>query len=231
MYSNGLDLGYDYQANADVVAFVNSVTGAHDTVHAEIIEQTLANGESSYKSYYWPHRAGQSDLWFNVGQVLDTHIGAAQTAGYKSVISFRDNGEATNRLASDPATGAVANNEFSDANGNYAVATEQAAVTAAGVAFFHLPLTSGGTSTWTAEQFELYLPVLKQAEALGPVLAHCASGYRSAAYVLAYLTSKSGRCTEWALQQSALIGVVYDSAAQSSTDKQVVAFFQEVLKC
>lgn len=231
LYANGIDLGWDYQANADVVAFVNSVTGAHDVAQAESIEQSLAAGEASYKSYYWPHRAGHSDLWFNLGQVLDTHVAAIAAAGYKTVISFRDNGEATNRLASDPATGAVDNHEFSDASGNYAVAAEQAAVQAAGLRFFNLPLVSGGTDTWTAAQFALYLPTLQQAEAAGPVLAHCASGYRSAAYVLAYLGSQGGRCTEWALQQAAQMGVVYDSATQSATDKQVVAFLQEVLKC
>jgi protein tyrosine phosphatase (PTP) superfamily phosphohydrolase (DUF442 family) len=153
--------------------------------------------------------------------------------GYKSIISFRDNDEATNRLPSDSSTGPVANNEFSnDVDGNYAVSAEQAGVLAAGMAFFHLPLTSGGTTTWTAEQFYQYLPVLKEAEALGPVLTHCASGYRSAAYVVAYLAFQSSRCTDWALQQSAYIGLVYNSStAQSSTDIQVVEFFYQVLKC
>jgi protein tyrosine phosphatase (PTP) superfamily phosphohydrolase (DUF442 family) len=231
IYSNGLDLGYDYQANTDVVSFINSVTGAEDAVHPEIIEQTLTDGESSYKSYFWPHRAGESDLWFNVGQVLGAHCEAVQAAGYQSVISFRDDGEPTCRIVSDPATGAVNNDEFSDDNGNYNVTAEQLAVTSVGMGFFHLPLTSGGSTTWTAAQFEQYLPVMLEAEARGPVLAHCASGYRSAAYVLAYLASKSGYCTDWALRQSALIGLVYDGAQQSSTDKQVVAFFQQVLQC
>eukprot|EP00597_Dinobryon_sp_UTEXLB2267_P003403 CAMPEP_0170065592 /NCGR_PEP_ID=MMETSP0019_2-20121128/5619_1 /TAXON_ID=98059 /ORGANISM="Dinobryon sp., Strain UTEXLB2267" /LENGTH=393 /DNA_ID=CAMNT_0010272495 /DNA_START=150 /DNA_END=1331 /DNA_ORIENTATION=+ len=232
IYINGLNLGYDYRANADVVAFINSVTDSQDEVHSEIIEQTLANGETSYKSFYWSHRTGESDFWYNIGQILDTQLASIGLNGYKSIISFRDNGEATNRLPSDLSSGPVANNEFSnDVNGSYSVSAEQAGVLAAGMAFFHLPLTSGGTTTWTEEQFYQYLPVLKKAEALGPVLAHCASGYRSAAYVLAYLAIQNSRCTDWALQQSALIGVVYNSSTQSSTDKQVVAFFQQVLKC
>jgi len=225
-------MGYDYQANADVVAFINTVTKSSDAVVAESIEKTLTNGESSYKSYYWVHRAGQSDNWYNVGQILDTHISAIQTAGYKSVISFRDNGEATNKLPNESASAAaINNNEFSDVNGLYNVTEEQVLVKRAGIKFYHLPLVSGATSTWTVEQYNLYEPVLKEAEANGPVLSHCASGYRSSAYVLAYLASKTDQCTEWALTQSALIGFVFNSTSQSSTDKAVVEFFNQVLKC
>eukprot|EP01034_Spumella_vulgaris_P023236 gene23236-29438_t len=232
VYLNGINYGYDYQANADVVAFINSVTKAQDTVKPESIEQTLASGEASYKSYYWVHRAGHDDYWYNVGQILDTQISAIKTAGYRSVISFRDDGEATNRLSSDPATGPVDNNEFSNASGNYDVSAEKAAVEAAGVRFFHLPLVSGATNTWTAEQYALYAPVLAEAEGLGPVLAHCASGYRSAVYVLAYVATKSQRCTDWALSEARLMGLVYDNpATQTATDKAVVSFFHDVLKC
>lgn len=232
VYSNGINYGYDYQANSDVVAFINSVTKSQDTVKPETIEQTLASGEASYKSYYWVHRAGHDDLWYNVGQVLDTQVGAIKTAGYNSVISFRDNGEATNRLSSDPTTGAVDNNEFSDVRGNYDVTAEQKAVEAAGLRFFHLPLVSGATNTWTVEQYALYAPVLAEAETLGPVLAHCASGYRSAAYVLAYVAVKSQRCADWALSEARLLGLVYDNpTTQSATDVAVVSFLQQVLKC
>jgi protein tyrosine phosphatase (PTP) superfamily phosphohydrolase (DUF442 family) len=232
LYANGINYGYDYQANADVVALINSVTKSRDTVKPESIEKPLANGEASYKSYYWVHRAGHNDYWYNVGQVLDTHIGAIKTAGYRSVISFRDDAEATNRLPSDPVSGAVDNNEFSDGSGNYAVRAEKAAVEEAGLRFFHLPLTSAATNTWTVEQYALYAPVLAEAEALGPVLAHCASGYRSAAYVLAYLAASSQRCSDWALSEARLLGIVYDNpSSQSATDKSVVSFFQQVLKC
>lgn len=214
------------------MSFVNSVTGSSDVVHPEAIEQTLASGEASYKYYYWSHRTGNSDLWFNSGQILTTHVSAIAASGYKSVISFRDDGEATNKLPDeDQATAGANNNEFSDASGLYSVEQEQQAVLSSGLSFFHLPLVSSNTNTWTAEQYTLYLPTLQQAEALGPVFAHCASGYRSAAYVLAYLGSQSRQCTSWALQQAAYIGVVYNSSAQSDTDKQVVQFLQDVLGC
>lgn len=232
LYANGLKYGWDYQSNSDVVKFVNEVTGSSDEVHSEVIEQSLASGEASYKYYYWAHRAGDSDLWFNSGQMLSTHVPAIATAGYRSVVSFRDNGEATNKLPSEDQPTAGANNdEFSDSAGLYNVTLEQETVTAAGVAFYHLPLVSSNTSTWTAEQFSLYLPTLQAAAARGPVFAHCASGYRSAAYVLAFLGSQTRQCTSWALTEAALIGVVYNSSAQSETDKQVVQFLQDVLGC
>lgn len=30
----------------------------------QVIEQSLAAGEDSYKSYYWVHRAAESDNWY-----------------------------------------------------------------------------------------------------------------------------------------------------------------------
>lgn len=225
LYKNGLDYGYDYQSNANAVAFVNSVTGANDKVQPESIEQTLADGESSYKSYYWVHRAGQSDYWYNVGQILDTHVSAIKTAGYRSVISFRDDGEATTRLPTDPRVGSVENGEFSDSKGNYRVADEKAAVESAGMRFFHLPLNGGAAATWTVEQYQKYAPIMVEAEALGPVLSHCASGYRSAAYVMAYLGTMGGHCADWAVRESSFVGLEFGA------DKQVLDFFHQVLKC
>jgi hypothetical protein len=37
----------------------------------------LADGEISYKNYYWSHRIDEAgDIWFNQGQFLDTHVPA-----------------------------------------------------------------------------------------------------------------------------------------------------------
>ena len=231
IYSTGLDYGYNYQANAAVVDLVNSIIGSDDVVTTESIEQTLAHGEASYKSFYWVHRSGHDDLWYNVGQILDTQIGAIRDAGYKSVVNFRDDGESTNRLPSDSATGPVQNNEFSDSNGNYNSTAERLAVESQGMRYYYLPLTSGATTTWTLEQYNLYRPAMKEAEKLGPVLSHCASGYRSAAYSIAYIAEKGDHCSDWALREAGLIGLFYNNSDSSSTDKQVVAFFQQVLRC
>lgn len=232
IYSTGLDYGYDYQSNAAVVDLVNSITGSNDAVTFETIEQPLAHGESSYKSFYWVHRSGHNDLWYNVGQILDTQVGAIKDAGYRSIVNFRDDGEPTNRLPlSDPTTGPVQNDEFSDSNGNYNATAERLAVEAQGLRYYYLPLTSSATTTWTVEQYNLYLPAMKEAETLGPVLSHCASGYRSAAYSIAYLADKSGLCSDWALSEAGLLGIFYNNTDSSSTDKQVVAFFQQVLQC
>ena len=162
IYSTGLDYGYDYQSNAAVVDLVNSITGSNDAVTFETIEQPLAHGESSYKSFYWVHRSGHNDLWYNVGQILDTQVGAIKDAGYRSIVNFRDDGEPTNRLPlSDPTTGPVQNDEFSDSNGNYNATAERLAVEAQGLRYYYLPLTSSATTTWTVEQYNLYLPAMK----------------------------------------------------------------------
>ena len=231
IYANGFNYGYDYQSNAAVVSLVNTMVNANDPVTQETIEQPLANGESSYKSYYWMHRSGHNDLWYNAGQLLDTQPSALQAAGIRSVISFRTDGEPTTRLASEPTTGSVDNHEFSDINGNYNVSAERLAVEQLGVKFFHLPLPSGAESTWTRQTYETYLPALKEAESLGPVLSHCASGYRSAAYSIAYLADKSGLCSDWALREAGFVGLYFDNSDSSSTDQQVVDFFHQVLNC
>lgn len=225
--TNGWNYGFDYQSNADAVALINTLTGLTYTTQPEVFEQTLAEGEYSYKYYFWTHRMGQSDYWYNAGQILDTHPGAIVTAGYHTVISFRQDGESTNRLANESTTGPVDNNEFSDANGNYNVAAERAAFESAGVTFYHLPLNTSDAADWTVEQFEKYKPTLQAAEAAGPVVSHCRSGFRSSAYSLAYLAQKSGYCTEWAVQQGKYVGFVFDTPDNA----QVMAFFQQVLKC
>jgi protein tyrosine phosphatase (PTP) superfamily phosphohydrolase (DUF442 family) len=223
---NGWNYGFDYQSNADAVAMINSVTGQSYVAQGEVFEQTLAQGEYSYKYYFWTHRDG-NDYWYNAGQVLDTHPAAIKTAGYASVISFRENGEPTNRLSTEPTTGPVDNNEFSDANGNYNVTAEREAFAAVDIAFFNLPLSGSNAEDWTAKRFYEYRPVLKIAESNGPVLAHCKSGHRSAAYTFAYLAQKGGQCTDWAVQQAKFVGFFFDTQG----NEQVIAFFKQVLGC
>ena len=224
IYSTGLTLGWDFQADLSAVNFINDVTHKQDTVSAPAIEQTLPNGEQSYKYYFWSHRI--NDDWYNIGQVLSTHVASITEAGYQSVISFRNNGEATTRLPSDPTTGPVDNSEFSDANGNYDVEAERAAFEGAGLAFYNLPVT--GDTAWSVEQLDSFTAALDEAEARGPVLAHCTSGYRSAGYVIAYLGRKQQQCVHWALKEARRIGYSFD---QDDGDAAVVAFFEEVLKC
>lgn len=242
IYSHSLDLGYDLGSNNDVVALLNSLTGSNDTVHSEVIEQNLAAGESSYKSYYWTHRLGHEDLWYNAGQVLDTHINAIAEAGYTSYVSFRADREATARLPADPATGPVDNHEFSDAlEGLYSVEQERSIVTSKGLQYYHLPLNSEENNTWTAVTYEKYLPVLRTIDALtrnaikstgkGAVLVHCASGYRSAAFSLTFLAQQQHLCSDWVLLRAKEIGFQYDNPSPTSTDLQVVAFINSVLGC
>lgn len=224
-------MGYDYQNNTDVVNLVNSLTGLDSSTHPEAIEQTLASGEYSYKYYYWTHRLGNSDEWFNAGQILSTHIDAIKTAGYKVLLSYRPDGEATVRLPTDPTTGPIPNDEFSNEEGNYSIAMEEQAAKNAGLKFIYLPLVSGSSDTWCLATFQKYYPVLQLAESLGPVLDHCASGYRSAAFTLTYVAYKNKQCSSWALQKAKEIGFNYDNATPSSNDAQIVTFMKEVLGC
>lgn len=231
IYPNGLHLGYDYRNNSDVVNLVNSLTGRTDTTHPEQFEQTLANGESSYKTYYWTHRLGDNDYWYNAGQFLDTHVDAIQTAGYKTIISFRDDGEATARLPSDQPTGPIPNHEFSDGDGLYRSALEEMALTERGVKFYHLPLPADGADTWTAETYARYLPYLERARAHGPVLVHCASGYRSAALVLTYLASVQHLCSDWVNLKAQQVGFTFHNNNPSSHDLEVMNFTYTILGC
>lgn len=225
IFQVGLTLGWDFQADASAVEFVNSITKTQTAVAAPSIEQNLADGENSYKYYYWSHRVG-NDGWYNIGQVLSTQVRSIADSGYKSVICFRSDGEATTRVGTDPVEGPVNNDEFSDENGNFDLHAEQAAFEAVGLKFYNLPV--GGEGSWTLEQLDAYTPAMDEASSLGPVLAHCASGYRSSAYTIAYLARQQNQCTHWALKEARRIGYSFD---QSEDDAQVVAFFEEVLKC
>lgn len=142
-------------------------------------------------------------------------------------MSFRNNGEPTTRLPIDPQTGPVKNFEFSDMNGNYDVEMERRAFESQGIQFINLPVT--GALAWSSATFFEYLPTLeKVSESGSPAISHCASGYRSAAYMSAYFAYKQGYCTTWAISQAKRIGFTFDV---SSSDAAVVAFFQAVLKC
>eukprot|EP01038_Epipyxis_sp_PR26KG_P010210 gene10210-13737_t len=227
IYQNGLKYGWDFQINADAVAMINAITNSNKSpLTQEIIEQTLTQGEYSYKYYFWVHRVGENNYWYNVGQILDTQLLAIHNAGYKSIISFRMNGEPTTRLPSEMGqSGYINNHEFSDKNGNYDVKFEADYTSYYNISFYNIPITS---TSWTASQFyDVFVPIMIVAEANGPVLTHCTSGYRSAAFTVAYIASKSNKCTEWALQQSSNIGFIYNE----TTDSTVIQFFQSVLKC
>jgi len=221
--ASSLALGYDYQSDSNAVAFINEITGLNLTLQNEIIESNLIGGESGYRNYYWLHRIG-NDIWYNSGQILDTHVNSIASIGIKTVISFRAANESTTRLPSDPTSGKINNHEFEDDYGNYDPNYEIQLLNANGIDFLNLPVS--GTDAYTSAQFFSYLDSLKNAKA--PILTHCAAEYRSAAYVVAYLAYESKLCSDWALKESAKIGYSYDI---NESDQTVVAFFQEVLKC
>lgn len=225
IFTNSIAYGYDYQADSEVVAYVNKIAKTSFTVVEPSLELTLPEGTQSYRYYYWSHRAGD-DLWYNIGQVLDTQPQTIYDSGYKSVISFRNNGESTVRLSTDPQTGAVENHEFGDANGLYSVEFEKSSMESVGLKFYNLPVT--GSSSWSVDTLNKYEPYMAEAESFGPVLAHCASGYRSSGYVIAYLGRKQKKCTDWALKQTRRLGYSFD---QNSSDEQVVQFFRDALQC
>lgn len=228
VYGAGLTNGWDYQINESVVSLVNSVTSAATTVTAPSVNLLLTDGQASYQNYYWTHRAG-SDLWYNTGQILDTQVDAIQQAGYASIISFRSDGEPTTHANAADCTSVTVlcpnNHQFMNPNGSYNVTMEKMAVEAAGMKFYNLPV--GGTS-WTAEQLALWAPVLAEASAAGPVLAHCKSGYRSSAFVVAYLAQMSKQCVVWAVRQAALIGYSFD---ENPGDAPVMEFLHRTLGC
>lgn len=225
IYLGGLALGWDYHSDFRSVSFIHEVTNLPSVVQPPSIEQSLAHGEESYKFYYWAHRVN-SDLWYNAGQVLDTQVETIARAGYVSVISFRADHETTTRLPRDGVTGPIDNNEFSDADGYYNVTAERLAFEAVGVRFYHLPIA--GDSSFTAQQLAAYRPVMTAAAAHGPVLGHCTVGYRSLAYIVAYLAQEQHQCTPWALTESRRAGFSFD---QDEWNTVTVAFFQEVLGC
>ncbi len=145
--------------------------------------------------------------------------------GYKSVVSFRANGEPTTRIPSDPPAGGVDNHEFSSLEtGSYVVEKEDLAFSAAGITFLNLPVS--GSDAYTVQQFQTYLPSLASLQT--PVLAHCTSGYRSSAYIVLFVAYQQKKCTSWALHAATALGFSFDVNA---SDKAVVSFFQEVLEC
>lgn len=236
--NKGVQLGWNFLVNSDAVNTINALTGSSlvtDTTPK--LELPLTQQELSYKQYYWTHRVG-NDTWYNVGQILDTHVAAIAGAGYRAVLSLRENGEATTRLSTEPASGPVPNNEFSNEQGQYDVDRERAAVTAAGMQFFNLPVP--GSSAWSSTDnfFNTFAPTLDKLQASwdadvslvngGAALVHCASGYRSSAYLTAYIARSLGKCSDWALQQTALIGFDF---AVSPADAVVVSFIKSVLGC
>lgn len=226
-YAHSISLGYDYQTSQDAVSFVNTIISVAVETTAPSINLALARGGDSYNDYFWVHRLG-NDSWYSVGQVLESHVDAIKSAGYKSVISFRANGEATNRLKSEPTTGAVSNGEFSDANGNYNVTAEAEAFAKAGIKFYNLPVT--GSDSFTGAQFESFLPALEEAARNGPVLAHCASGYRSTVYGVAYLARQdpAARCLDWAIREARKVG---ESVDLLSADQKSINFWKQTLSC
>lgn len=230
IYPNSLHMGYDYLNNTDVVSLVNSLTGRSDVPTPERIESSLG-GEAKYKSYFWTHRLGDADQWYNAGQILSSHLAAIQSAGYRSVVSFRVDGEDTARLPTEPTTGPIPNDEFSDAQGLYRAELERQAVEAVGLRFVHLPLDPQSPSTWTAATFfHTYLPVLHSL-ASQPVLTHCASGYRSAALVLTYQAYERRLCADWVAAKARQVGFVLHGDSPSDHDLQVLDFAFAVLGC
>lgn len=228
IFNNSMTVGWDFHSDQSAVDLINAVTGLGAEVVPASIDLSLTDGENSYAAYYWPHRLG-SDNWYTLGQTLDTQVNAIQKAGYKTVISFRVNGEGTNRLSWEPQSGPVENGEFSDSEGLYNVTAEEAAVTAAGMAFYNLPV--GGDLAFTKEQFDSFIPAFKEADAKGPVLVHCASGYRSSVYTLAYMAmaAPEERCIDWAIKEARRVG---ESVDLSEADiNKAVAFWRTTLAC
>jgi protein tyrosine phosphatase (PTP) superfamily phosphohydrolase (DUF442 family) len=227
IFDISLTQGFDYQSDKDAVSLINAVSGLAAEVVPASIDLTLSNGEESYAAYYWPHRLG-SDNWYTLGQILETQVPAIQKAGYKTVISFRADGEGTNRLSWEPTTGPVENGEFSDAQGLYNVTAEQLSVTDAGMKFYNLPVS--GDLAFTKEQYESFIPMFEEAAANGPVLVHCASGYRSSVYALAFMAREAPeeRCLDWAITEARRIG---ESVDLLESDQKAIDFWKSTLAC
>lgn len=124
------------------------------------------------------------------------------------------------------------NHQFMNADGSYNVTKERKAVERAGMAFFHLPV---GSTSWTKATFNAYSPTLDQAAMAGPVLTHCKSGYRSAAFVAAKIAldnaaeqDGSGQgCGYAAIQHAKMIGYSFDVAP----DTAAMDMIRDVLPC
>jgi len=231
IYNAGKAMGFDYQADEAAVDLISSITGyVLPVTKTPSIDLRLTNGEQSYKDYYWTHRMGSSDMWYNMGQPLSNHVDNIINDGYKVIINFRADGEATNKLPSEMTNQPIPNNEFSDENGLYDLGLETSTWMAKtpNVEYYSLPVT-----TWTKEVFMSYVPHLDAAvttatNSNGAILAHCASGYRSSGFVLTYMAYKQGFCTEWVLSEARKIGYSFDLL---SADQQVVQFSRSVLGC
>lgn len=192
-----MQYGWDYEATSNSVELINSVTSSTTMAESPKIELTFSNGEASYKYYYWVHRLGDFDNWYNMGQILETHLTSIKDQGYNSIITFRENEEQTNRLANETnRVGLLGNKEFSNFRGNYDVIAEKLAVESIGLSFYHLPVPP--TFPWSTKLFNQYRVILENV--LPPAIVHCSSGYRSSAYVVAYLASIQNHCTSWAFQ-------------------------------
>jgi protein tyrosine phosphatase (PTP) superfamily phosphohydrolase (DUF442 family) len=157
---------------------------------------------------------------------IATNLVTPNPTGYKSVISFRGDGEPTTRLPADPATGAVANWEFSDDSGNWDLEAERAAFSGSGLRYYNAPVTGAGA--FTVGQLEQYVPIFEEAAKAGATLVHCTSGYRSSVYTLAFKGRLEGRCADWAFEQAAIIG--YNFTVRPA-DAKVRQFFKDALSC
>lgn len=230
--SYGIKLGFDYQATQNSVDLINSVTNSNLSIADISIELTLNQTETSYKYYYWPHRLGNTDIWFNTGQFLSTHCEAIADAGYKSVMSFRRNFDPTIRLNSDNSSGSIDNYEFSDENGLYDIALEKEALEAYDIPLYYLPPPRDTSKDYTKDLFEFYLPILKAVEQEYPVLVHDSSGYRSAVYILTYIAYSNKFCRDWVTSQGMDIGFYFDNEEETSyPNESVMNFLLEVLQC
>lgn len=222
-YTDTLKLGWDFQSDVDANALVEATIGLVADVSEPSIELDLAEGEDSYMYQYWSHRLGDMDGYYNIGQILDTQVDAIATAGYKSVISFRGDGETTTRLWTDPAEGPIDNHEFSDNNGNWNATLEQIAFEAAGIAWYYAPVT--GDAAYDPDTYYEYEPIFEGA--VNPVLVHCRSGYRAAIYTLTYLGSVHGFCASWAIAAAAEVGFHLNEVE----DADAINLFEQVLGC
>ena len=227
IYNLGYSFGYEFLVDPLAVAFIEEVTGVVAIPSkTSTIELSFTKGEQSYKDYYWTHRMGNSDTFYNTGQILSNHVDAITGAGYKSIINFRTDGEATNLLPDEMYdSGSIANYEFSDINGYYNLTLEEDTFVNAGLKYYSLPTGS----EWTKEVFMNYLPTIEEAELNGgPILVHCASGYRSAGYILTYMAYKQDLCSNWFFNEARKIGYSFDVSPENVA---VVEFAQSVLGC
>merc|ERR1711871_345401 len=205
-FSDSRNVGWDFQSDPTAVTLVANVTHtAAVPVSAPSIDLDLNGVMKGYEMWYWSHRLGGMDGFYNVGQVLSTQVSTIAASGYKSVICFRTDGEDTVRLPTDPAVGPIANWEFSDpSSGAWNASMERAAFEAACLSWHHAPV--GGAGAFTPAQFDSYMHIFEQAAAMGPTLVHCKTGYRSSIYTLAFLARKGHHCSEWALTQAQQVG-------------------------